>query len=74
MVSIERIEAALFKVAALVDRDPAFAPVFERLEAELDAATKAASGKSAAQARAALLLAQRAKGFSNASASARLAP
>ncbi|MEM1235465.1 MAG: helix-turn-helix domain-containing protein [Pseudomonadota bacterium] len=34
-VDAERIEAALVKVAALVTSDPAFAPVFERLEAVL---------------------------------------
>lgn len=74
MVSTDRIKAALFKVAALVDRDPAFTPVFERLESELDAALKAETGKSAAQERAARLLAQRAKGSSKAKACSRLAP
>ena len=34
-VSIERLEEALLKVACLVSRDPAFTPVFERLEREL---------------------------------------
>lgn len=39
-LGIVRLEAALLKVAVLVAEDPAFAPVFERLEAELDMAGK----------------------------------
>lgn len=74
MVSTQRIEAALFKVAALVERDPAFTPVFERLEAELEAAQRAQSGRSAAQERAARLLTQRANGFRSANACDKLAP
>jgi hypothetical protein len=31
-MSLERLEAALLKVAHLVARDPAFAPIFERLK------------------------------------------
>jgi len=37
-VDAVRLEAALVKVAALVVEDPAFAPIFERLEADLAAA------------------------------------
>lgn len=74
MVSIERIEAALLKVAALVERDPAFSPVFERLEAELEAARQADSQRTAAQERAARLLAQRANGSRSARACSKLAP
>jgi len=39
-VDAARLEVALVKVAVLVAGDPAFAPVFERLEAELAAAVK----------------------------------
>lgn len=50
MATIERIEATLIKVVALMERDPAFTPVFERLESELEAArppsTKATKAKS----------------------------
>ncbi len=57
-VDAARIAAALGKVAALVARDVAYAPVFERLEAELDQA--GAEGRRAAgvQSRARALLAQ----------------
>ncbi|WP_300057327.1 hypothetical protein [uncultured Roseobacter sp.] len=55
-----RIEAALVKVAVLVAEDPAFAPVFERLEAELAAAVKKEERLSDAQRRARTLLAQKA--------------
>ncbi len=61
MVSIERIEAALLKVAAMLDRDPAVEPVFLRLEAELAEARDAEAGATEAQRRARALLAQRAK-------------
>lgn len=55
-----RIEAALVKVAMLVAEDSAFAPVFERLEAELAAAVKKEEQLSQAQRRARALLAQKA--------------
>jgi hypothetical protein len=48
-VDAARIEAALIKVAALVADDPAFAPVFERLEQELAAAVKEQTTLSEAQ-------------------------
>lgn len=48
------------KVAALVAEDSAFAPVFERLEAELAAAVTKESRMSEAQRRARALLAQKA--------------
>lgn len=59
-VATARIEAALLKVAALVAEDPAFAPIFERLEAELAAAVKKEKRLSDAQRRARALLAQKA--------------
>ena len=59
-VDAARIEAALLKVAILVAEDPAFAPVFERLEAELAAAVKKEERLSQAQRRARALLAQKA--------------
>ncbi len=59
-VDAARIEAALVKVAVLVTEDSAFAPVFERLEAELAAAVKQEEQLSEAQRRARALLAQRA--------------
>jgi hypothetical protein len=55
-----RIEAALLKVAMLVADDPAFTPIFERLEAELDAAAKEERRLSEAQHRARALLPQKA--------------
>ena len=58
-VSVERIEAALLKVAYLVASDPAFTPIFERLEAELDLARKEAKAMNAAQQRAKSLLDQK---------------
>lgn len=61
MVSIHRIETALLKVALLVGQDPAFSPVFERLEAELAKARALDSGETEVQRRARALLAQRAK-------------
>jgi len=72
--TIQRIEAALFKVAALLESDPAVTPVFERLENELNQARQSAGSQSAAQHRAAALLAQRANGSSRASACSRDAP
>ncbi|ABD54915.1 hypothetical protein Jann_1998 [Jannaschia sp. CCS1] len=59
-VNAARIEAALLKVAKLVAQDPAFAPVFERLEAELAATVKEENRMSEAQRRARALLAQKA--------------
>lgn len=59
-VDAARIEAALVKVAVLVTQDSAFAPVFERLEAELAAAVKKEERLSEAQRRARALLAQKA--------------
>ena len=59
-VDAARIEAALVKVAVLVTDDPAFAPVYERLEAELAAAVKKEKRLSEAQRRARALLAQKA--------------
>ncbi len=49
------------KIAVLVAEDPAFAPVFERLEAELTAAVKKEKRLSEAQRRARALLAQNAR-------------
>jgi hypothetical protein len=60
-VATARIEAALVKVAMLVTQDPTFAPVFERLEAELAAAVKKERRLSEAQRRARTLLAQNAR-------------
>lgn len=57
---MRRVEAALLKVAALVDVDPAFTPVFERLEAELEEARTRLLNMTPAQTRARALLAQRA--------------
>lgn len=59
-VDAARLEAALVKVALLVTQDSAFAPVFERLEAELAAAVKKEKRLSEAQRRARALLAQKA--------------
>ena len=59
-VDAARLEAALVKVAVLVTQESAFAPVFERLEAELAAAMKNEKRLSEAQRRARALLAQKA--------------
>jgi hypothetical protein len=56
-VDAARIAAALKKVAALVARDAAFAPVFERLEAELERAGREERRAAGVQARARALLA-----------------
>ncbi len=61
LVSVERLEAALLKVAHLVARDPAFTPIFERLEAELVLARNQAKAMTEAQKRATSLLYQKAK-------------
>lgn len=73
-VDAARIEAALVKVAALVANDPAFAPVFERLEVELAAAVKKEKRLSEAQRRARALLAQRAMRETSSAACASDAP
>jgi len=57
-VSIDRLEAVLLKVAHLVARDPAFTPIFERLEAELAKANEIEDNLSDAQQRARDLLAR----------------
>lgn len=57
-VSIDRLEAALLKVAHLVARDPTFTPVFERLEAEIEKAKEVEDSLSDAQQRARDLLAR----------------
>ena len=69
----DRLEAALMKVAALLDRDPAFGPVFERLEAELEAARRAQEGTDA-QRRARALLDQRASRASSSALRSKDAP
>jgi hypothetical protein len=56
-VDAARVAAALKKVAALVARDAGFAPVFERLEAELERAGREERRASEVQARARALLA-----------------
>jgi len=60
-VSVERLKAALLKVAYLVARDPAFTPIFERLEAELALARKEFKAMTEAQQRAKSLLDQNAR-------------
>ena len=60
MVSATRIEAALLKVAALVERDPTFEPVFVRLEAELAKARDTEAGTSDVRRRARALIRQNA--------------
>jgi hypothetical protein len=57
-VDAARVAAALGKVAALVARDAAFAPVFERLEAELERAGREERRAAEVQSRARALLAQ----------------
>lgn len=56
--SVERLEAALLKVAHLVERDPTYTPIFERLEAELARAKKIEDELTDAQKRARDLLAR----------------
>lgn len=60
-VDAARLELALMKVAMLVAEDPAFAPIFERLEAELAAAWKKEKRLSEVERRARALLAQNAR-------------
>ena len=59
-VSADRIERALLKAAAMLEVDPAVAPVFERLERDLDEARAREQGESEVQRRARALRAQRA--------------
>lgn len=59
---LERLQAALGTIAQLVLEDPAYTPIFERLEAELEIETAAQAGLTAAQSRARALLRQRATG------------
>jgi hypothetical protein len=73
-VDAARIEAALVKVAVLVTQDSAFAPVFERLEAELAATVKKEEQLSEAQRRARALLAQRAMRATSSATSSSDAP
>lgn len=73
-VTADRIERALVKVAKLVAVDPAFTPVFERLERDLAEARRAEAVVSDAQRRARLLLAQKAKGSSKAAKCSKDAP
>lgn len=40
-ITVARLEAALLKVAMLMEHQPRFTPIFERLEAELAAAQEA---------------------------------
>lgn len=49
-VSTERIERALLKVARIMEFDPAAAPVFERLELELESRRAASDVQRRAQA------------------------
>lgn len=75
MTSVERIEAALLDVADLFARDPAFAPIFTRLEAELAEARARQVSTDDARSRAlALLSGQRATGARSSAACSRLAP
>ena len=60
-MSVERLEAALLKVAHLVARDPAFTPIFERLETELALAREKAEAMTEAQQRAKSLLDQKSR-------------
>jgi thymidylate kinase len=73
-LTVERIEAALLVVAKLLVREPAYTPIFERLETELAEARKAEAGTTAAQRRARALLAQKAKPASNRATCASDAP
>ena len=74
MVSVERLEAATIKVAKLVARDPAFGPVFDRLEAELSVARESVSRVTKTQQRAEAFLAQIAKPRSSSALCSNVAP
>ena len=50
------IRAALLTIAHLLDGDPAYGPLFDRLEADLRAAETRESGETASQRRARALL------------------
>lgn len=73
-VGIARLEAALWKVAVLVAEDPAFAPVFERLEAELAMAVREEASLSEALARARALPSQKAMRATSSATCSREAP
>ncbi len=60
-ISADRIERALFKVAAMLDVDSGVAPILERLEQELTEARARECGETDVQRRARALLAQRAR-------------
>lgn len=53
---IAAIEAAMLKVAQLLDHDASFAPIFERLELEREAALAARKDRTAIQERAAAFM------------------
>lgn len=73
-ISVERIERALLKVAAMLEVDAGVAPVFERLEAELTEARARESGETDVQRRARALLAQRARPASKSRTCSNVAP
>ncbi len=75
-VPAKRIEAALIKVAQMLEFDPAVAPVFERLERELAEARARERSTTDVHRRARMLLAQaqRAKRSSNSRTCKRDAP
>ena len=50
MIDAERIEAALELVAILMDDNPAYLPIFQRLEAELETAKVSSSALARARA------------------------
>ena len=56
MATLEDIQAALYRVAVLVEDDPSFAPVFERLDSELKEAKARRRREREAQSRANELL------------------
>ncbi len=62
---LDRLRAALLTVAALMDDNPVYTPIFERLEQEIEIETAAQAGQTKAQVRARALLAQSATGTSN---------
>ena len=51
-ITVARLEAALLKVAMLMEHHPKFTPIFERLEAELAAAQEAEANGPLARAKA----------------------
>ena len=50
VIDVERIEAALELVAILMDDNPAYLPIFQRLEAELETAKVSSSALARARA------------------------